>query len=59
MASLKNNKGVLVEGHSGCASILQGEARALNNVASLDPKAQEEGEDRVEVVFTEEEAHHQ
>ena len=52
---LKNKEGVLVEGHSGCASILQEEARALlDNVATLDPKAQEELLDGVEAVFTEE-----
>ena len=51
---LKNHQGELVEGHQGCVSILQGEARTLlENVASLDPRAQNDLLEGVEEVFTE------
>ena len=43
-----------MEGHQNCASLLQGEARALlDNTSSLDTNAQEDLLEFVEEVFTE------
>ena len=51
---LQNHEGKLVEGHQNCASLLQGEARALlDNTSSLDINAQEDLLEFVEEVFTE------
>ena len=51
---LKNQEGILVEGHKNCASVLQEEARALlDNPSILDSEAQEELLSFVDVVFTE------